>query len=281
MSLTTDSEWMARSLAEAERQRGRRVTVRRLDDVETHPRDVEKPARPPRRERGNEAGDKGSVRPRGTDKPSVPGPGKAMEGAETVPRPEPISPAERLAGLKPISDPEPAPASEPAPAPEPAQALEPAQEVEPTQVAEPSESPELGPALEQPEPIAAPERASEAAPRELTREPGPARAPTPIRRRRLLLYALAAVSIVIAAAAADHWSVLPTVGADTSSSPAQVGGPPHRGQLLPPLDQPPVMHFSYAVGATSPPAAPAGAQNPAARLTGSPTHAKSLRSATG
>jgi hypothetical protein len=46
MSLTTASERIARSLAEAERQRGRRVTVRRLDDAETHPRGVEKPARP-------------------------------------------------------------------------------------------------------------------------------------------------------------------------------------------------------------------------------------------
>ena len=46
MSLTTASERMARSLAEAEHQRGRRVTVRRLDDVETHPRGAEKPAHP-------------------------------------------------------------------------------------------------------------------------------------------------------------------------------------------------------------------------------------------
>src|SRR5215467_1123484 len=38
MSLTTASELIARSLAEAERQRGRRVTIQCLDDVETHPR---------------------------------------------------------------------------------------------------------------------------------------------------------------------------------------------------------------------------------------------------
>ena len=52
MSLTTVGERMARSLAEAEHEHGRRVTVRRLDDVETHPRGVEKPARPSRRARG-------------------------------------------------------------------------------------------------------------------------------------------------------------------------------------------------------------------------------------
>ncbi len=44
MSLTIASEQTAESLAQAERQRGRRVTVRRLDDVET-PRAARK--RPP------------------------------------------------------------------------------------------------------------------------------------------------------------------------------------------------------------------------------------------
>jgi hypothetical protein len=69
------------------------------------------------------------------------------------------------------------------------------------------------------------------------------------RRRRLLLYALAAVSIVVAAALVDHGGVLPRVGANSRSSTAQVGGLPHRPQLLPPLGQPPVMHFSNAVDA--------------------------------
>ena len=270
MSLTTASERIARSLAEAERQRGRRVTVRRLDDVETHPRGVEKPARPPGRARGE-----GPVSPSGTDKPSVPGPSRAVGGADSVP--EPIRPAERFARPKPISEPESAPAPEPAPPPEPAQALEPAQAVEPMQAAELALVPGL---------------ASEASPPELTREPEPARAPTPTRRRRLLLYALAAVSIVVAAALVDHWGVLPRVGANTSSSPTQVGGPSHRPQLLPPLDQPPVMHFSNAVDATSTPAEPSaqpaspaaepsGAQNLAARPTGSPTSAESPQTATG
>jgi hypothetical protein len=67
-------------------------------------------------------------------------------------------------------------------------------------------------------------------------------------RRRLLRYALAAASIVVAAALADHWNVLPRVGATTSSSSAQVGGPSQHPQLLPPLDQPPVMHFNTARG---------------------------------
>jgi hypothetical protein len=83
------------------------------------------------------------------------------------------------------------------------------------------------------------------------REPEPARAGRPMRGRRLLLYALAAASIVVAAALADHWDALPRVGATTSSSPAQVSGPSHGPQLLPPLDQPPVMHFSNAVRARS------------------------------
>ena len=85
------------------------------------------------------------------------------------------------------------------------------------------------------------------------REPEPARAARPVRGRRLLLYALAAGCIVVAAAMADHWDALPRVGATTSSSPAQVGGPPPRSQLIPPLNQPPVMHFSNAVRARSAP----------------------------
>src|SRR5215813_2159501 len=84
LSLTTASERIARSLAEAEGQRGRRVTVRRLDDVETHPRGVEKPARPPGRMRGE-----GPVRPRGTDKPPVAGPSRAVGGTGSLPEPEP------------------------------------------------------------------------------------------------------------------------------------------------------------------------------------------------
>ena len=186
MSLTTASEQIARTLAEAERQQGRHVTVRRLDDAEAQPRDVEKPARP---------------------------------------------------GPKPISEPGPASAPEPARAPEPAPAPEPAQAQEPVQAAELA---------------SAPEPASEALPP--AREPEPARAPTPIRRRRLLLYALAAVSIVVAAALVGHWGVLPRVGANTSSGATQVGGTSHGSQLLPPLEQPPVMHFSNAVDATSTPA---------------------------
>jgi hypothetical protein len=117
--------------------------------------------------------------------------------------------------------------------------------------------------------------------------PGPSRAmgraasvPTPAavrrlkesrarRRRRLLLYALGAASIVVAAALVDHWGVLPRVGASTSSSPMQVGGSPHRPQLLPPLGQPPVMHFSTAVDATSAAAEPsAQPTSPAAQPSG-------------
>ena len=255
-SLTTASERVALSLAEAERQRGRRVAVRRVDDVETPPRGVETPARPPGRAHGE-----GLVRPGGTDKPSAPGPSRAVGGAGRVPGPEPIRPVERFARPEPISEPE------PTPAPEPAQVLEPVQALEP---------------------VSAPGPAGEASRPELTREPQSARAPTAARYRRLLLYALAAASIVIAAALVDHWGVLPRVGANTSSSPAQFGGPSHRPQLLPPLDQPPVMQFSNAVGVTSTPAKhsaaptePSGAQNPAARPTESPATAQSPQSATG
>jgi hypothetical protein len=206
MSVTTASERVARSLAEAERQRGRRVTVRRMDDVETHPRGVQKPARPPERARGE-----GPVRPSGTDEPSAPGPSRAVGGADTAP--------------------------------------------EPTAVRRLDEN--------------------------RTRP-----------RRRLLLYALAAATIVVAAALVDHWGVLPRVGANTGSSPTQVGGQPQRPQLLPPLDQTPVMHFSNAVDATSPPAepsaqptspaaGPSGPQDRAARPAGSPASAESLQPATG
>jgi hypothetical protein len=168
-SLTTVSEPIARSLAEAERQRGHRVTIRRLDD-------------------------------------------DADSASEPEPEPEP-APASELTRA-----PEPTQTVEPTPAPEP---VEPALAVEPALVPRPA------------------------------REPEPARAVRPARGRRLLLYALAACSIVVAAALADHWGVLPRVGATTSSSPAQVGGPPPRSQLIPPLGQPPVMHFSNAVRARS------------------------------
>ncbi len=183
-SLTTVSEPIARSLAEAERQRGHRVTIRRLDD-----------------------------------------------DADSAP--EPVRRAEPSARPEPVSESEPAPAPEPVLAPEPAQKVESAQTVEPAQAVEPARAGE-------PAPVSEP-----------TREPEPARAPRPTRGRRLLLYALAAASIVVAAALADHWDALPRVGATTSSSPAQVSSPPHRPQLLPPLDQPPVMHFSNAVRARS------------------------------
>ena len=171
-SLTTVSEPIARSLAEAERQRGHRVTIRRLDD-----------------------------------------------DADGVPEPEP----------------EPAPAPELIRAPEPAQKVEPTLAPEPVQIVEPAQTVEPAPV---PTPI---------------REPEPTRAARPARGRRLLLYALAAGCIVVAAAMADHWNALPRVGATTSSSPAQVGRSPDRSQLIPPLDQPPVMHFSNAVRARSAP----------------------------
>ena len=173
-SLTTVSEPIARSLAEAERQRGHRATVQRVDDI-----------------------------------------------ADSAPEPEPTHQAERFAKPEPISEPAPALAPEPDSAPEPTRFSGPAQTVEPAQAEEPAPVPQ------------------------------PARAARPARGRRLLLYALAAASIVVAAALADHSHVLPRVGATTSSSPAQVSGPPHRQQLLPPLDQPPVMHFSNAVSVRS------------------------------
>jgi hypothetical protein len=196
-SLTTVSEPIARSLAEAERQRGHRVTIRRLDD-----------------------------------------------DADTAPEPEPNRRTERFARPEPISEPEPAPAPEPVQK-EPEQTVEPMLAPEPAQTVEPGQIVERAQAVEPTwavEPALVPEPA---------REPEPARAARSARGRRLLLYALAASSIVVAAALADHWDALPRVGATTSSSPAQVSGPPHRPQLLPPLDQPPVMHFSNAVRARS------------------------------
>jgi hypothetical protein len=184
-SLTTVSEPIAQSLAEAERQRGHQVTVRRVDDD---------------------------------------GPDDEVDSA-----PEPVRRVvrpERVSEPAPVLEPEPAPVAESTSVPEPLRAAEPA---------------------------LAPEPAREAARPVPIREPEPARAARPAGRRRLLLYALAAASIVVAAALAGHWNVLPAVGATTSSSSTQVSGPPHRPQLLPPLDQPPVMHFSDAVSATSPP----------------------------
>ena len=197
-SLTTVSEPIAHSLAEAERQRGRHVTVRRLDD----------------------------------DADSVPE-SELTRPAGRLARPEPISEPE------PVREPEPTAAAEPTPAPEPIRAPEPTQFSGPTQVVEPTRTGE---------PASVPGPAGEASRPVPIREPEPARAARPRRRRRLLLYGLTAVSIVIGAALADHWGVLPRVGATTSSSPTQVGGPPHRPQLLPPLNQPPVMHFTSAVG---------------------------------
>ena len=198
-SLTTVSEPIARSLAEAERQRGHRVTIRRLDD-------------------------------------------DADGAPEPEPEPEPFRRAERFARPEPISEPEPAPAPEPVQKVEPAQTVEPTLAPQPAQMVEPAQTVEPGADSAEPAPVPTP-----------AREPEPARAARPVRGRRLLLYALAAGCIVVAAAMADHWDALPRVGATTSSSPAQVGGPPPRSQLIPPLDQPPVMHFSNAVRARSAP----------------------------
>jgi hypothetical protein len=212
-SLTTVSEPIAHSLAEAERQRGRHVTVCRLDD------DV-------------------------------------ADGApEPEPEPEPIRPAGRLARPEPISQPEPNLEPEPNRAAEPTRAAEPAPAPEPTRTPEATQFSGPTQAVEPPQagkPASVPGPASEASRPVPTREPEPARAARPTRRRRLLLYALTAVSILGAAALADHWGVLPRVGATTSSSSTQVSGPSHRPQLLPPLNQPPVMHFTSAVSARPP-----------------------------
>jgi hypothetical protein len=196
-SLTTVSEPIARSLAEAERQRGHRVTIRHLDDADSAPESEPEPE------------------PEAAPAPELthaPEPAQTVEPVEATPAPEPAQAVEPV---------------EPTAAPEPAQAVEPNPVVEPARAVEPAAAPE-----------AARERES-------------ARAARPARGRRLLLYAFAAASIVVAAAMADHWNALPRVGATTSSSPAQVGGPPPRSQLLPPLGQPPVMHFSNAVRARS------------------------------
>jgi outer membrane biosynthesis protein TonB len=211
-SLTTVSEPIARSLAEAERQRGHRVTVLRLDDDADNAPEPE-PVRPPE--------------PISESEPIL--------AAEPAPAPKPVAAPQPAPAPKPVAAPQPAPAPEPALALEPAPAREPAQASGPAQTVEPARAGEPAPA---PTPARGPE---------------PARAARTSRGRRLLLYALAAGCIVVAAAMADHWDALPRVGATTSSSPAQVSGPPHRPQLLPPLDQPPVMHFSNAVRARSAP----------------------------
>jgi hypothetical protein len=211
-SLTTISEPIAQSLAAAERQRGRHVTVRRLDD--------------------------------------------AADGAPE-PEPEPIRPAGRLARPEPISQPE------PTLEPEPTRAAEPTPAPEPTRTPEPTQFPGPTPAVEPPqagEPASVPGPASEASRPVPIREPEPARTARPTRRRRLLLYALTAVSILGAAALADHWGMLPRVGATTSSNSTQVSGPPHPPQLLPPLNQPPVMHFTSAVRARRTPPKPQSAR---------------------
>jgi len=191
-SLTTVSEPIARTLAEAERQRGHSVTIRRLDD-----------------------------------------------DADGAPESEP----------EPAPAPERALAPEPAPAPALTRAPEPTQKVEPTPALQPTQKVEPTPI---PEPAQAQAVESASVPK-AAREPEPARAARPARGRRLLLYGFAAGCVVVAAAMADHWDALPRVGATTSSSPPQVGRSPHRSQLIPPLDQPPVMHFSNAVRARSAP----------------------------
>ena len=251
-SLTTVSERIARSLAEAERQRGRHVTVRHMDDAETHPRGVEEPARPSGR-----AGGDGPVRPEDTE----PAGNTAVAGADSMPEPEPASAPELAFAPELASAPELAFAPEPASVPELASAPEPTPAPELASAPEPASAPELAPAPEpaqvlglaaavEPtqtaEPASVPKPASNASPPELPGEPEPIRVAAPTRRRRLMLYALAVACIVIAAALIDHWGVLPRVGAHTNSSPTQVGFP-HGPQLLPPLDQPPVMHFSNAV----------------------------------
>lgn len=207
MSLTIASEQTARSLAQAERDRGRIVSVRHVDDVVTHPGSAEKAARQ----------------------------------ADGLPEPEPIRAAAEViraaaefASPEPISRPELISQPEPASTPEPAQVVEPLQAMPPAQAAEPASPPEP---------------ASEASPPESTREPEPTRTPTPARRR-LPLYAAAAAVIVVAAALANHWGVLPRLGASTSSSPTHVSRPPRPSRpprLLPPLGQPPVMHFGSAL----------------------------------
>jgi hypothetical protein len=111
-----------------------------------------------------------------------------------------------------------------------------AEKAQPVQVMEP---------VRAEEPAAVPEPVSEVSLADFTLELQPARAPVPTSAP--VLYALAAAVIVVAAALADHWGVLPRLGASTSSStssgPRQASGHPRPPQLLPPLEQPPVMHF--------------------------------------
>jgi hypothetical protein len=204
MSLTIASEQTARSLAQAERDRGRAVSVRRVDDVVTHPRCAEEAARQ----------------------------------ADSLPEPELIRRAAEFARPEPISE------REPTSAPEPVQVVEAIQVVEPVQAMTPVQA---RPAVPAAEPASIPEPASNASPYEPAREIEPTRAPTPARRRRLPLYVLAAAVIVVAAALANHWDVLPRLGANTSSSPTHVSRHPRPPRLLPPLGQPPVMHFGSAL----------------------------------
>ena len=111
MSLTIASEQTAHSLAQAERDRGRRATVRRLDDVVTHP---------------------SSARP---EPISVPEPASAPEPAR---EPEPASVPEPAQAVEPALAVEPVPAIPPVPTAEPASVPEPASEVSP---AEPTHEP--------------------------------------------------------------------------------------------------------------------------------------------
>jgi hypothetical protein len=183
---------------------------------------------------------------------------KAARRAGSLPEAEVMRPAARFARPEPNS--EPGPAS----APEPAQAVEPVRAMELVQAAEAA---------------SVPEPASEASPPDPTRETQPARAATPTRRRRLSLYVLAAAVIVVAAALVDHWGVLPRLGDATGSSPTQVSGPPRPPQLLPPLEQPPVMHFGNAFDATSTPAArPAQRTSVTARPSGADRATRPTRS---
>lgn len=131
MSLTTASEQTAESLAQAERQRGRRVTVRRLDDVETHPRSEEAAAR----------------------------------RADGLPEPELIRPAADFVRPGPISEPE------PASAPAPARVVKQVEAMEPVQAAEPASVPEPASKASPPEPAREPEPTRERTPTRRRRLP--------------------------------------------------------------------------------------------------------------
>ena len=102
-SLTTVSEPIARSLAEAERQRGHRVTIRRLDD----------------------------------DVDSAPEP-EPIRPAERFARPEPVSAPEPAPTPELTNAPEPVLAPEPTQASGAAQTVEPARAGEPAQAGEPT-----------------------------------------------------------------------------------------------------------------------------------------------